>query len=91
MKSNEFWEELNLNAIAFGSECCSWKWGKDGFPILEIIDEEAAGINDIVVPEYEDSQVPIIYYNLQGIKVKNPDTGIYIKVQGSKKEKIVFN
>ena len=91
MQSNDFWEELIDNAIALGTECCQWKWGKDGFPILEIIDEEVAGINDITVSEDEDSQIPIVYYNLQGVNVENPDKGIYIKVQGRKKEKIVFN
>lgn len=91
MQSNDFWEELIDNAIALGTECCQWKWGKDGFPILEIIDEEVAGINDITVSEDEDSQIPIVYFNLQGVNVENPDKGIYIKVQGRKKEKIVFN
>ncbi|MBQ9076425.1 MAG: hypothetical protein IJY31_01070, partial [Muribaculaceae bacterium] len=31
---------------------------------------------------------PAEYYNLQGIKVKNPSNGIYIKVQGNKATKV---
>ncbi|MBQ9076955.1 MAG: hypothetical protein IJY31_03830, partial [Muribaculaceae bacterium] len=31
---------------------------------------------------------PVEYYNLQGVKVKNPSNGIYIKVQGNKVSKV---
>lgn len=90
MKSDEFFTMLNNNAKALGSECCGWKRGKDGFPILEIIDEEAAGINDLTVADFDDSEYPIVYYNFQGIEIKSPDKGIFIKVQGKKREKVIF-
>ncbi len=41
------------------------------------------GINDIHV-----DNVPAEYYNLQGIKVANPENGIFIRRQGNKAEKI---
>ena len=39
MKSQTFLDELNRNARALGSEYSRWKFGKDGFPILEWIEE----------------------------------------------------
>ena len=39
MKSQAFLDELNRNARALGSEYSRWKFGKDGFPILEWIEE----------------------------------------------------
>lgn len=36
-----------------------------------------------------DAEMPVEYYNLQGVKVANPQSGIYIRVQGKKVEKIV--
>jgi len=37
----------------------------------------------------DDVNAPVEYYNLQGIRVDNPGTGIYIRRQGSRAEKIV--
>lgn len=36
-----------------------------------------------------DANAPVEYYNLQGVKVENPEKGIFIKKQGSKTTKIV--
>ncbi len=38
----------------------------------------------------DDSDAAPVYYNLQGARVENPDKGIYIKVTGSKSEKVLF-
>lgn len=46
----------------------------------------SSGINEIV----NDENTPIEYYNLQGVKVDNPEKGIYIKKQGNKTTKVVF-
>lgn len=46
---------------------------------------ESAGINDIIV---DDENAPVEYYNLQGIRVNNPENGIYIRRQGSKVSKM---
>jgi hypothetical protein len=35
-----------------------------------------------------DDTTPAIYYNLQGIKVENPQGGVFIKVQGEKASKL---
>ena len=37
-----------------------------------------------------DSEAPVEYYNLQGIRVNNPSAGIYIRKQGNKTSKIII-
>lgn len=47
---------------------------------------EISGIDSVVSSEDN----PIEYYNMQGVKVKNPANGIYIKKQGSHTIKVVL-
>ena len=47
---------------------------------------DSNGVEGIVV----DENVAPIYYNLQGVKVANPENGVFIKVQGSKATKVVM-
>ena len=44
------------------------------------------GIEDTMV----DENVPVEYYNLQGVKVANPENGIFIKKQGAKATKVIL-
>lgn len=37
-----------------------------------------------------DENVPVEYYNLQGVKVANPEKGVFIKKQGNKSSKVVL-
>ena len=37
-----------------------------------------------------DENAPVEYYNLQGVKVENPENGIFIKKQGKKTTKVVM-
>lgn len=48
--------------------------------------EATSGVENVIAEE--DAEAPIEYYNLQGIKVENPENGIYIKVQGKKVSKV---
>ena len=48
---------------------------------------ETSGINDIL---YNDGNTPVEYYNLDGVKVANPEKGIYIKRVGNKTTKVVL-
>ena len=48
--------------------------------------DSSSGIETI---EAADENAPVEYYNLQGMKVKEPSNGVYIKKQGTKVEKIV--
>ncbi len=55
---------------------------------LKVWDENAgAGVSDLVV---EDENAPVEYYNLQGIRVANPENGIFVRRQGNKVEKVVL-
>ena len=48
--------------------------------------KDASGINDVTI----DENAPVEYYNLQGVKVENPENGIFIKRQGSKATKVIL-
>lgn len=45
-----------------------------------------AGVNGVSV----DQNGPVEYYNLQGIRVANPEHGLYIRRQGNKTPKVSF-
>lgn len=50
---------------------------------------QTTGIEDIVVPDTDvDPDAPVYYYNLQGVRVNNPEHGIYIRVQGKTSTKV---
>ena len=42
------------------------------------------------IEEIEAENAPVEYYNLQGVKVANPENGIFIKKQGAKATKVVL-
>lgn len=44
------------------------------------------GVDDIVS---DDANAPVEYYNLQGVRVANPESGLYIRVQGKKASKVL--
>ena len=46
----------------------------------------ATGIDDVNI----DSNSPVEYFNLQGVKVENPSNGIFIKRQGGKASKVII-
>ncbi len=52
----------------------------------DLIVVEAAGISDV---EMDAAQVAPVYYNLQGVRVENPEQGIFIEVRGNKATKVV--
>lgn len=45
-----------------------------------------SGVGEIV----EDSNAEAVYYNLQGVRVNNPEKGLYIRVKGNKSEKVML-
>lgn len=47
-----------------------------------------AGIDDVLMDSYNNN--PIEYYNLQGVKVENPENGLFIRVQGNTASKIIL-
>ncbi len=53
---------------------------------IEVTDAVLTGIADVAV----DADAPVEYYNLQGVKVANPENGIFVKKQGSKVVKVAL-
>ena len=54
-------------------------------PTEVVLDEIATGIEEVNA-----ANAPVEYYNLQGVKVANPENGIFIKKQGAKATKVVM-
>ena len=52
----------------------------------EGFDDQVVGVEETLV----DENAPVEYYNLQGVKVANPENGLFIKRQGSKTTKVVL-
>lgn len=46
----------------------------------------SSGVGEVSV----ESDAPVEYFNLQGVRVENPETGLYIRRQGTKTTKILF-
>lgn len=52
----------------------------------DIIGLDSSGIEEAISDDTEDAE----YYNLQGVRVVNPSSGLYIKRQGGKTTKVVL-
>lgn len=48
----------------------------------------ASGVEEIISDSVENA--PVEYYNLNGIRVSNPENGLFIRRQGSKVEKVII-
>lgn len=61
-------------------------------PQLLFVRDATVAEEDIVtaVDEIAATDSEAIYYTLQGVKVKNPDKGLYIKVQNGKASKVIL-
>lgn len=59
----------------------------EGTPIICTFTSTTSAIESI---EINNENVPVEYYNLQGVKVANPENGVFIRVQGGKASKIVL-
>lgn len=58
-------------------------------------DSSTTGVEDVItdgaIDNSDDANAPVIYYNLQGVRVENPANGVYIRVQGNKSEKVMLH
>lgn len=70
----------NLRVVTFKNS------GEQPFAVIAVEYTEGAGINDIVA----DENAPVEYFNLQGMRVENPENGLYIRRQGNKVTKVVL-
>lgn len=60
--------------------------GQNDVYLYQRVGDKVTGIEDTMV----DENAPVEYYNLQGMKVANPENGIFIKKQGAKATKVVL-
>ena len=86
---NIFHLDTYNNAILYVPSGRKWAYEKvvpwDNFYIEEF---DFAGIDNVEADE--DVNAPVEYYNLQGIRVENPQNGIFIRRQGNKVEKVLL-
>ena len=60
--------------------------GQQDVYLYQRVGDIPTGIEDTMV----DENAPVEYYNLQGVKVANPENGIFIKKQGGRTSKVVL-
>ncbi len=72
-------------ASKFNLASTDWHLESDGSNLV-LAEGETTGIDGIVA----DENAPVEYYNLQGIRVENPENGIFIRRQGNKTTKVAL-
>ena len=59
----------------------------DGVPIVcTFTTNQVTGVENIII----ENQGNVEYYNLQGVKVANPENGVFIRIQGGKATKVAM-
>lgn len=61
-------------------------WGGASMVGVQVQVPSSSAVNSIVV---DSENAPVEYYNLQGVRVVNPQNGLYIKRQGNKATKVL--
>ncbi len=102
---SDLWYNSAMNALKNGEKSGSFKVAADGKLSIKMIKESKVeqqnrfafktfrifykGDNFNVVNNIEVENIPVEYYNLQGVRVANPGKGIYIMRQGEKATKVI--
>lgn len=60
--------------------------GENELPTLYVLGGSTTAVENIAV----DANAPVEYFNLQGIRIANPENGIYIRRQGNKVSKVII-
>ncbi|MDE6270531.1 MAG: hypothetical protein K2M12_06735 [Muribaculaceae bacterium] len=60
------------------------------FYIANIKVEKYAPVQDGITNVVVDENAPVEYFNLQGVRVANPESGLYIRRQGNKTTKVII-
>lgn len=81
---------LSFESMVFYLPTKSGVSGHIEVPAINAVYGDNAGVGDVIMSEGENSDLPKEIFNLQGIKVENPSTGIYIERQGGKAVKKVI-
>lgn len=93
-KADEFFGQLTLANMPkitceLSSAVSGQVWFKNGGKqpclYIKIYKADSSSISDIVAED-----APIEYFNLQGIRVANPENGLFIKRQGNKVTKVIM-
>lgn len=50
-------------------------------------DKQPSGVEDVID---SDNNAPVEFFNLQGVRVENPENGLYIRRQGNKVSKVII-
>ena len=73
-----------------GSNCkANIATGKEYKVTIDLINNTITISESSAVEGIEVEEVEAVYYNLQGVKVANPENGVFIKVQGNKASKVL--
>lgn len=68
-------------------KCYNWNGRADAMKAkITFVDDTPTSVENLMVND----DAPIEYYNLQGIRVSNPENGVYIQRQGNKSSKVRF-
>ncbi len=82
---------IKLGSIVFTPDAKSGATGAVDIQALNIIYGDGAGVDEIISDKTGvDANVPPVYYNLQGIRVDNPSSGLYIKRCGNRASKVII-
>ena len=76
------WMRYNSSSELFAC----YESGQNDIYLYQRVGDIPTGIEDTMV----DENAPVEYYNLQGVKVANPENGIFIKKQGGRTSKVVL-
>lgn len=76
---------LNGQNLKVALEAGSWTFTFNAAEMTLSITAGEAGIDSVVAGE----DAPAVYYNLQGVKVANPENGIFVVRQGNKVSKVL--
>ena len=93
----KFTNALNSNCIICQSKGGQGTWYANMAPAkdpadfnLPMLYKKASGAGVEAIEAEVDANAPVVYYNLQGQRVANPENGLYIRVQGNKVEKVAL-
>ncbi len=82
---------IKLGSIVFTPNASTGATGSVDIHALNIIYGDGAGVDDIINDKTGvDSNIPPVYYNLQGIRVDNPSSGLYIERRGNRASKVII-
>lgn len=86
-KDHDGWKEYDGTICVSGYDNAADKWLSGGYYIYFLFDDlSSSGVSQ----EIADENAPVEYFNLQGVKVANPENGIFIRRQGKEVKKVVI-